>query len=47
MSPYLTQHVNGFGVYSTHELGIAPEDYDTRLDVGDFSTLEHERVPAG
>jgi hypothetical protein len=25
--------------------GIAPEDYDTRLDV-DFTTLEDERAPA-
>ncbi|MEU1091601.1 hypothetical protein ACFYPN_33360 [Streptomyces sp. NPDC005576] len=45
MSPYLTEHVNRFGLYSTHELRIAPEDYDTPLDV-DFSTLEDERVPA-
>ncbi|MGW0672353.1 Tn3 family transposase [Streptomyces sp. NPDC002746] len=45
ISPYLTEHINRFGVYSTHELGIAPEDYDTRLDV-DFTTLEDERAPA-
>ncbi|MEV4438068.1 hypothetical protein AB0K09_03465 [Streptomyces sp. NPDC049577] len=35
----------GFGAYSTHELGITPEDYDTRLDV-DFSVLEDDQVPA-
>ncbi|PWK64383.1 hypothetical protein BCL76_11527 [Streptomyces sp. CG 926] len=27
-----------FGEYSTHELGITPDDYDAHLDV-DFSTL--------
>jgi hypothetical protein len=45
ISPYLTEHINRFGVYSTHEIGITPEDYDTRLDV-DFSTLEDKRTPA-
>ncbi|GHB28694.1 transposase [Streptomyces clavifer] len=45
ISPYLTEHINRFGVYSTHEIGITPEDYNTRLDV-DFSTLEDERAPA-
>lgn len=44
VSPYLTEHVNRFGVYSAHELGIAPEDYDTRLDV-DFSALEDGHAP--
>jgi len=44
ISPYLTEHVNRFGVYSTHEIGIAPEDYDTRLDV-DFSMLEDDQAP--
>ncbi|MFF0220060.1 Tn3 family transposase [Streptomyces vinaceus] len=45
ISPYLTEHINRFGVTSTHELGIPPENYDTRLDV-DFTTLDTERVPA-
>ncbi|SOE15849.1 Tn3 transposase DDE domain-containing protein [Streptomyces sp. 2323.1] len=45
ISPYLTEHINRFGAYSTHELGITPEDYDTRLDV-DFSVLEDDQVPA-
>jgi TnpA family transposase len=45
ISPYLTEHVNRFGAYSTHEIGIAPEDYDTRFDV-DFSVLEDDPVPA-
>jgi hypothetical protein len=45
VSPYLTEHVNRFGVCSTHETGIAPEDYDTRLDV-DFGVLEDDQAPA-
>ncbi|MEU7377571.1 Tn3 family transposase [Streptomyces albidoflavus] len=45
ISPYLTEHINRFGLYSTHEIGITPEDYDTRLDI-DFSTLDDERAPA-
>lgn len=45
ISPYLTEHINRFDAYSTHELGITPEDYDTRLDV-DFSVLEDDRAPA-
>jgi Tn3 transposase DDE domain len=44
-SPYLTEHVNRFGAYSTHEIGITPEDYDTRLDV-DFSVLDDDQAPA-
>ncbi|GAB2465721.1 Tn3 family transposase [Streptomyces incanus] len=38
ISPYLTEHINRFGEYSTHELGIQPEAYDPRLDV-DFTVL--------
>ncbi|MFB9575442.1 Tn3 family transposase [Streptomyces yanii] len=30
ISPYLTEHINRFGEYSTHELGIQPEAYDPR-----------------
>ncbi|MGW1991352.1 Tn3 family transposase [Embleya sp. NPDC001921] len=41
ISPYLTEHIKRFGEYSTHELGITPDDYDARLDV-DFSTLGHD-----
>ncbi|MGW2393991.1 Tn3 family transposase [Streptomyces lydicamycinicus] len=33
ISPYLTEHINRFGEYSTHELGIQPEAYDPKLDV--------------
>jgi hypothetical protein len=28
VSPYLTEHIQRFGEYSTHELGIQPEAYD-------------------
>ncbi|MFF4394889.1 Tn3 family transposase [Streptomyces sp. NPDC001480] len=45
ISPYLTEHVNRFGVCSTHETGVTPEDYDTHLDV-DFSVLGDEQAPA-
>ncbi|MFD9426258.1 MULTISPECIES: transposase [unclassified Streptomyces] len=30
ISPYLTEHSNRFGEYSTHELGIQPEARTTR-----------------
>ncbi|KAB7834343.1 Tn3 family transposase [Streptomyces mobaraensis] len=44
ISPYLTEHINRFGEYSTHELGIQPEAYETTLDV-DFTPLR-EQDPA-
>ncbi|MFD0395360.1 transposase [Streptomyces nogalater] len=44
ISPYLTEHINRFGEYSTHELGIQPEAYDPKLDV-DFTPLR-ETDPA-
>ncbi|GGO80590.1 transposase [Wenjunlia tyrosinilytica] len=44
ISPYLTEHINRFGEYSTHELGIQPEAYDPKLDV-DFTPLR-EADPA-
>ncbi|MGW0785712.1 Tn3 family transposase [Streptomyces sp. NPDC002913] len=31
ISPYLTEHINRFGEYSTHELGIQPDAYDRSL----------------
>ncbi|MFD7087864.1 hypothetical protein ACFV94_08605 [Streptomyces sp. NPDC059896] len=37
-------HINRFGEYSTHELGLQPEAYDPKLDV-DFTPL-HEQAPA-
>lgn len=36
ISPYLTEHIERFGEYSTRELGIQPEAYDPKLDV-DFT----------
>ncbi|MFF3264327.1 hypothetical protein ACFYWO_34810 [Streptomyces sp. NPDC002932] len=43
----LTEHINRFGEYSTHELGIQPEAYDPKLDV-DFTPLrEQDLTPAG
>nr|WP_223243938.1 transposase [Streptomyces sp. CBMA156] len=46
VSPYLTEHVKRFGEYSTHELGITPDDYDARLGV-DFSALgDDDKVAA-
>ncbi|MFF9322446.1 Tn3 family transposase [Streptomyces sp. NPDC014728] len=44
ISPYLTEHINRFGEYSTHELGIQPEAYDPKLNV-DFTPLR-EQDPA-
>ncbi|MEU0114062.1 Tn3 family transposase [Streptomyces bobili] len=44
VSPYLTEHIKRFGEYSTHELGIQPEAYETKLDV-DFTQLR-EQEPA-
>ncbi|MFC8705855.1 hypothetical protein ACFUIV_27230 [Streptomyces anulatus] len=40
-----TEHINRFGEYSTHELGIQPEAYDPKLDV-DFTQLRDENVNA-
>ncbi|MGW3660588.1 Tn3 family transposase [Streptomyces sp. NPDC005151] len=45
ISPYLTEHINRFGEYSTHELGIQPEEYDPKLDV-DFTPLRDETATA-
>lgn len=45
ISPYLTKHINRFGEYSTHELGIQPEAYDPKLDV-DFTQLRDQDLTA-
>jgi hypothetical protein len=45
ISPYLTEHINGFGEYSTHELGIQPEAYNPKLDV-DFTPLREQDLTA-
>ncbi|MGW3423613.1 Tn3 family transposase [Streptomyces phaeochromogenes] len=47
ISPYLTEHINRFGEYSTHEVGIQPQAYDPTLDI-DFTPLrEQDRITAG
>ncbi|SCF56529.1 hypothetical protein [Streptomyces sp. Ncost-T10-10d] len=38
---YLTEHINRFGEYSTHELGIQPDAYDPKLDF-DFAPLREQ-----
>ncbi|MCX4538162.1 hypothetical protein [Streptomyces sp. NBC_01669] len=45
ISPYLTEHINRFGEYSTHELAIQPEAYDPKLDV-DFTPLREQDLTA-
>ena len=45
ISPYLTEHINRFGDYSTNELGIQPEVYDPKLDV-DFTPLRDQDLTA-
>ncbi|MFI5753172.1 recombinase family protein [Streptomyces sp. NPDC051644] len=38
ISLYITENINRFGEYSTHELGIVPDAYEPHLDV-DFTKL--------
>ncbi|KAK1182672.1 hypothetical protein B7755_033800 [Streptomyces sp. NBS 14/10] len=45
ISPYLTEHINRFGEYSTHELGIQPKAYDPKLNV-DFTQLREQAPTA-
>ncbi|GAB3209535.1 hypothetical protein GCM10027294_24320 [Marinactinospora endophytica] len=45
ISPYLTEHINRFGEYSTHEPGIQPGAYDPRIDV-DFTPLREQGLTA-
>ncbi|MFI6288639.1 hypothetical protein ACIBCM_28490 [Streptomyces sp. NPDC051018] len=45
ISPHLIEHINRFGEYSTHELGIQPEAYDPKLDVG-FTPLRDQDLAA-
>ncbi|MFF2231652.1 Tn3 family transposase [Streptomyces anulatus] len=47
ISPYLTEHINRFGKYSTHELGIQPDAYDPKLDVGFTPPREQDLTAAG
>ncbi|MBK3556780.1 Tn3 family transposase [Streptomyces sp. MBT56] len=46
ISPYLTEHINRFGEYSTHELGIQPDAYDPKLDV-DFTQFREQDLTVG
>ncbi|MEU2913484.1 hypothetical protein ACWCQ0_41780 [Streptomyces massasporeus] len=45
ISPCLTEHINRFGEYSTHELGVRPDAYDPKLDV-DFTQLREQDLTA-
>ncbi|MET8379390.1 hypothetical protein [Streptomyces microflavus] len=35
ISPYLTEHINRFGEFSTHKLGIHPVAYGPKADLAD------------
>ncbi|MYY11960.1 hypothetical protein GT204_24395 [Streptomyces sp. SID4919] len=41
----LTEHINRFGEYGTHEVGIQPEAYDPKLDV-EFAPLREQGLTA-
>jgi hypothetical protein len=47
ISPYLTEHINRFGEYSTRELGIQPDAYDPKLDVAFAQLREQDLTAAG
>ncbi len=47
ISPYLTEHINRFGEYGTPELGVRPEAYDPKLDVGFTPLREPDPAAAG
>ncbi|MEV0492268.1 Tn3 family transposase [Streptomyces atratus] len=47
ISPYLTEHINRFGEYSTHELGVEPDAYDPKLDVDLTPQREQDLAAAG
>ncbi|WP_369199495.1 Tn3 family transposase [Streptomyces sp. PU-14G] len=47
ISPHLTEHINRFGAYGTHGLGIQPEAYDPQLDVGFSPPRDHDLTAAG
>ncbi|MFJ6721448.1 MULTISPECIES: Tn3 family transposase [unclassified Streptomyces] len=47
ISPYLTEHINRFGEYSTHELGIQPDAYEPKLDVDCTPLREQDLTAAG
>jgi hypothetical protein len=39
LSPYLTEHINRFGVYPTDDLHIKPQAFDPELADVDFGSL--------
>ncbi|MEU5646295.1 hypothetical protein, partial [Streptomyces milbemycinicus] len=43
----MTEHVNRFVGYSTHELGIQPEAYEMKLDVDVAPLCEQYAAAAG
>ncbi|MGV9351022.1 hypothetical protein ACWDSD_41140 [Streptomyces spiralis] len=45
ISPCLAEHINRFGEYSRHELGIQPAAYDPKLGVG-FTPLREQDLTA-
>ncbi|MEZ3179023.1 transposase [Streptomyces pimonensis] len=45
ISPYLTEHINRSGEYSTRELGVRPDAYDPEPDV-DFTLLREQELTA-
>ncbi|WP_171076225.1 Tn3 family transposase [Streptomyces sp. YIM 121038] len=47
VSPYMTEHIKRFGEYSTHEIGIQPDAYETKLNVDFTSLREQDPAPAG
>jgi hypothetical protein len=40
LSPYLTEHINRFGIYPTDDLRIKPAASDPALAAIDFETLD-------
>ncbi|WP_426368959.1 hypothetical protein [Streptomyces sp. E-08] len=47
ISPYLPEHINRFGEYGTHELGIQPDAYEPKLAVDFTSLREQDQTTAG
>ncbi|WP_206506924.1 hypothetical protein [Streptomyces chrestomyceticus] len=41
------EHINRCGEYSTHELGVQPDAYDPKLDVGFTPLCEQDLTAAG
>ncbi|MEV6858886.1 hypothetical protein AB0N79_31380 [Streptomyces microflavus] len=43
ISPYLTEHINRFGEFSTHKLGIHPAAYGPKADLADDVGMDTRR----